>query len=187
MSLHLEKIIEQKRYERPQFALRRHPIVFVKHIFIFLFLAGLPYVFFKVIVITYPWILIGPVAYPILVLGASTYYLWIWLYLFGQFIDYYLDLWVVTNDRVINIEQLGLFARTVAELDLFKVQDATSEVKGIISTFFNYGDVHVQTAGEETRFWFRQIPHPHKVRKEIIDLVEKDRKYHAKEANPTGL
>lgn len=176
--MHLERIVQIKAYEHPEFALRRHPVTFLKHIVLFLVLAGLPYGFFQVILEIYPWILSDSVAYPLLVLGASIYYLWIWLYFFGQFIDFYLDIWIVTNDRIVNIDQQGLFARTISELDLFKVQDVTSDVKGMIPTFFNYGDVHIQTAGTEKRFIFQKVHQPHVIRKRVIDLVEADRRYH---------
>lgn len=176
--MHLERLLKIKSYEHAEMALRRHPFTFLKHIVVLLVLAGLPYAVFQVISGIYPWILLGQVSYPLLVLGASIYYLWIWLFFFGQFIDFYLDVWIVTNDRIVNIEQKGLFARTISELDLYKVQDVTSEVHGMLHTFFNYGNVHVQTAGEQERFIFRQIPRPHDVRKRILELIEEDRKYH---------
>ena len=102
----------------------------------------------------------------------------IWFFFFPQFVDYYLDAWVITNDRIVNVEQQGLFARTVSELDLYKIQDVTSEVRGLIPTLFNYGNVHVQTAGTQERFVFEQVPNPHEIRKRIMVLVDEDRKYH---------
>lgn len=173
-----ERLIKQKTYEKPLLILRRHPIIFLRQIILFIFLAGLPYLLYLIFVDIYPNTFDGSYGYPIFVLTASLYYLAIWLFLFSNFIDYYLDTWIVTNDRIINIEQHGLFARTIAELDLYKVQDVTSDVKGIIPTFFNYGFVHIQTAGEKERFVFEQVRKPHEIRKKIIDLVEQDKEYH---------
>jgi uncharacterized membrane protein YdbT with pleckstrin-like domain len=82
----------------------------------------------------------------------------------------------VTNDRILNIEQQGLFSRTVSELDLINIQDVTSEVKGIIPTIFNYGTVHVQTAGEAARFVFEQVPAPERIRQRILEMVTEDKK-----------
>ncbi|MEK7203085.1 MAG: PH domain-containing protein, partial [Patescibacteria group bacterium] len=57
------------------------------------------------------------------------------------------------------------------------VQDITSEMKGIFGTFFNFGDVYIQTAGEKERFIFRQIPNPNEVVRKISNLAELKRKY----------
>lgn len=184
--MHLDHFIKQKPYEKPVFILRRHAIIFFKEIMIFVLLAAVGVGIYFLVVNLFPWMLAHPVAYPLLILIASIYYLSIWLLFFGYFLDYYLDLWVVTNDRVVNIEQHGLFARTIAELDLWKIQDVTSDVKGMIPTFFNYGNVHIQTAGEKERFVFEQVSNPHEIRKQIIDLIEGDRKYHLKDFQALG-
>ena len=104
-----------------------------------------------------------------------------WLQFFNQFIDYYLDVSVITNTRIVDVEQTGLFGRTISELDLYKVQDVTSEVKGFWRSLFQYGFVYVQTAGETQRFVFENIPNAHAVRKQILELVDANRRLHAKE------
>lgn len=106
----------------------------------------------------------------IIILVASAYYLYIWLFFFHHWIDYYLDVWVVTNQRILNIEQEGLFSRTIAELNMERVQDVTSEVKGKVATVLDFGDVHIQTAGEEKRFIFEEISKPREVASRIMAL-----------------
>lgn len=179
--MHIDHLIKQKSYEKTVYLLRRHSIVFLKDILLFIVLAIVPYGFYLLAVNVYPDLLSRPIIYPVLVLSASIYYLSIWLFLFGNFLDYYLDLWIVTNERIMNIEQHGLFGRTVSELDLWKIQDVTSDVKGVIPTFFNYGDVFIQTAGEKERFIFEQVHRPDEIRKRITELIEADRQYHLKD------
>lgn len=94
----------------------------------------------------------------------------LWLYAFIVWIDYYLDVWIITTERVINIEQRGLFLRRMSELNFGKIQDVTAEVEGFIPTILNYGDVHIQTAGEEERFVFRQIPDPYKIKTAVMKM-----------------
>ena len=96
--------------------------------------------------------------------------------------DYYLDVWIVTTKRVLNIEQTGLFARVVSELRLYRVQDVTSTVKGVVETLFDFGDVEIQTAGEKTRFLFEEIPHPNRISKSILELSEIERREQLDEA-----
>ncbi|OGL78727.1 hypothetical protein A3F28_02545 [Candidatus Uhrbacteria bacterium RIFCSPHIGHO2_12_FULL_57_11] len=176
--MHLDHLIRQKSYEKLVLLLRRHPIIQFGKFLGFMVLALVPAGVYFLISNVFSDILVGPLSYPILVLGASTYYLCIWLFFFTSFVDYYLDAWIVTNERIVSIEQHSLFARTIAELDLFQIQDVTSEVRGLIPTMFNYGDVHIQTAGAIERFVFEQVPRPDEIRKKIVDLVSEDRKYH---------
>ena len=102
--------------------------------------------------------------------------LFLWIFGFLLWVDYYLDLWIITNERVINIEQRGFFVRHVSELDFVKIQDVTSAVEGIIPTFLNFGDVHVQTAGEETRFVFRNVPDPYHIKGVVMQLCHTNRR-----------
>lgn len=179
--MHLDHLIRQKSYEKLVFLLRRHILVMVGKFLGFILLAAVPIGVFVLISENVPTLLTGRISYPIVILGASIYYLYITLFFFTSFVDYYLDVWIVTNDRVVSIEQHGLFSRTIAELDLYKIQDVTSEVHGVIPTMFNFGSVHIQTAGAEARFVFEQIHKPDEIRKAIVDLVATDRKYHIAE------
>lgn len=84
--------------------------------------------------------------------------------------DYYLDTWIITDKRVVNIEQKGLFCRVTSELALDKIQDITTEITGIFPTFLNFGDVFIQTAAEKERFIFRKIPRPSKIKDMLMEL-----------------
>ncbi len=100
-------------------------------------------------------------------------YMFFWLGFFITWIDYYFDTWVVTDQRIVNIEQVGLFRREVSELEHSKIQDVTSEIKGIIPTLFKYGYIYIQTAGEKERFVFKQVSEPVKVRNIIMQLQKR--------------
>lgn len=113
----------------------------------------------------------------------NSLFVFIWLIFFIIWIDYYFDVWIVTDQRIVNIEQKGLFGRVVSELELEKIQDITADVKGIIATFLNYGDLQVQTAAEQERFIFRNIPDPYNVKNIIMNLHKKSQK---KEENEFG-
>lgn len=123
-------------------------------------------------------ILLGTFSHPILIMILSLFYLFVWIFFFHAWIDYYLDVWIVTDKRIVNIEQNGLFSRTISELKLFRVQDVKAEVHGIIPTFFHYGEVTVQSAGNETFAIFKQVPRPYETSREISKLVEHDKKNH---------
>jgi uncharacterized membrane protein YdbT with pleckstrin-like domain len=111
--------------------------------------------------------------YALFVFLETTFALFIWIYAFFIWIDYYFDIWIITSERIINTEQKGLFTRQVSELKFAKIQDVTADVSGFFQTILNYGDVHVQTAGEEERFFFRQVPDPYGLKNLIMDLQKK--------------
>jgi uncharacterized membrane protein YdbT with pleckstrin-like domain len=155
-------------------------ILFTKILF-FMLLSVLPLVFFALVAITNPSFFTGPVAGPIIILATSAYYLFACLLFFFSFIDYYLDIWIITNERIIDILQKGFFSRVISEQKLFRIQDVTSEVHGVIPTVLHFGDVHVQTAGTKERFFFNDVPNPDEIRDIIIKLVRLNQLKHKDE------
>ena len=111
--------------------------------------------------------------YLVSVLAVSLFYLYILLFIYHAWVDYYLDLWIVTNERIVAMEQKGLFHRVVSELRLNRIQDVSSETKGFFPTIFKYGTVHIQTASEEDKFYFSEVPRPEMVARQILELHEK--------------
>lgn len=110
----------------------------------------------------------------LLVLGASLYTLLLWMLFFHDWLDHYLDALIVTSERVVRIEQKGLFNRTVADLTLDRIQDVTVETKGFVQTFLRYGSLHLQSAGERERFVFPDIPDPEMVKAEILKHIRRE-------------
>lgn len=108
----------------------------------------------------------------------SAYLLVVAVITMAQITDYFLDIWIVTNERIINIEQKGLFSRTVSEMRLNQVQDITSHTQGFLETFLTYGDVTIQTAGERLQFHFKNIDNPDEVKLQIARLVSECKKRH---------
>lgn len=176
--MHISKFIRQKSYEHVVYILRRHPFTFIPTLLLFLVLWIIPIVLFLIARHMYPDSVIDSQIYPLIVLGGSLYYLSTYLFFYAQFIDYYLDIWIVTNDRIVDVEQHGLFHKITTELDLYRIQDITTQTRGVWGTFFKYGDVTITTASTTSSIVFRQVPHPDKVREDLIQLADEDRKYH---------
>jgi len=91
---------------------------------------------------------------------------------------YYLNIQVITNERIVDISQESLFDHRVSELSIAKIEDVTGETHGFFGTVFSFGNVRVQTAGTQEFFLFENIPHPDKVEKLILDLYEKQSQVH---------
>lgn len=104
---------------------------------------------------------------------GSAWLLIFWMRSMGIWTDYYLDIWIITNKRIIDNEQKGFFHRETSTLRLEKIQDVTVETRGIIPTLMNFGDIHVQTAGEEREFIMYGIANPKHVREIIVQAQDK--------------
>lgn len=109
----------------------------------------------------------------LIIIGLSAYLLIIMGLMIYGFIDYYLDVYILTDRRIVDIKQNGLFNRAISELNLRQVQDVNACVDGVFPTLLHYGDVLIQTAGTQENFSFQSIPHPYEMSKKIIDLHEK--------------
>ncbi len=65
---------------------------------------------------------------------------------------------IVTDINITQILQYGLFNRKVSQLNLINVEDVTSIQKGILPTLFGFGELKIETAGEQANFHFTYCP-----------------------------
>lgn len=106
------------------------------------------------------------------------YFIWVlfmWLTIFIFWTNYYLDVWIVTTDKIYDIEQHGLFKREVSVLHYEKIQDITYEINGVISSVLNLGDLHVQTAGAERNFTIKGIKDPAYIQRKLNEILLKQK------------
>lgn len=113
-----------------------------------------------------------PDAGAFLFFASSVWWLIVWVMFVIAWTNYYLDAWVLTPVRLVDIEQHGLFRREMSECRLDRIQDVTVEVRGILPTLLKFGDVHVQTAGEMRRFTLKSVPDPYGVKDRIVRMQE---------------
>lgn len=154
---------------------RRSFFILFKKIIFFILLGTMFLAFLFLGTVNYPDLLNDPVYFPLIVLFGSGFYLFIWLFFLFIFIDYYLDIFIITNERIISIRQEGFFSRIISEQKIERVQDITSEVKGVAQTIFKFGDIYVQTAAEQERLYFKEISDPEGVRDVIMKMAEAKR------------
>ncbi|MFH0804530.1 MAG: PH domain-containing protein [Candidatus Zambryskibacteria bacterium] len=153
--------------EKVVLLLRRHPFFILVRMFLFLFLALIPIA----VGIVFPLFLYSHNLLAAFLFLSGVWYVFIWSSIFYALTMYTLDVWIVTDRRIIDSTQNGFFNRTISELHLTRIQDISVQTKGVIQTFFKFGDLQIQTAGAEEKFKFSQIPHPVKVKDEIMKLA----------------
>lgn len=162
----------QEPNEKVIYLLRRHWIILAKIITFYVFWLIIPLILKGYIAELAKDMVTDLAIFPVLKLIISLYYIYVVTFFYHAWLDYYLDVWIVTNKRVVNIEQKGLFHRVIASHRLYRIQDVKAHVKGIWPTFFHYGNVDIQTAGAEGHFEFKQVPNPYAITRKVIALVD---------------
>lgn len=109
-------------------------------------------------------------------LPAFAYFGWLlalWVGGYFAWLDHHLDIWIVTNERLIDVEQKGIFSREVSSLRFERIQDITAEVSGVLATLLKFGDIKVQTAGDTSEFTITNIANPQHVVDAINDELSR--------------
>lgn len=83
---------------------------------------------------------------------------------------WYLDCYIITNKRLIDIDQRGLFSRTVAEIDLGNIQEILYEINGLHETLLGVGSVKIKITGSGSVVVLENIPKPDEIKKLISDI-----------------
>ncbi len=82
------------------------------------------------------------------------------------------DLWIVTNQRLIDSTKMTPFDHDVKIASLLNIQDINIQRRGVFQTIFEYGDVICQTASATgATFQFLGVAKP----AEVLDLIEDQR------------
>ncbi len=155
--------------EKIIFVIHKHWFVAAKFVAIFMFLFLVP------IIILFLMPYLSSVFDPALVepwinMLLSLYVMTLLALLLLFWMDYYLDMWIITSERLIDVEQIGLFNREISEIPLHRVQDVTIQIRGIIETFLGFGTIRIQTAGER-EFLIRDAPHLYKTKDLILQQI----------------
>lgn len=93
---------------------------------------------------------------------------------FMTWTHYYLDLWIITDRRIILVDQVHFFNRNVSIFRLERLQDIEFYIKGIIPTLLNFGTLKAQTASAfESNFKSDGLPDPRNLQAIIQKAMDK--------------
>jgi uncharacterized membrane protein YdbT with pleckstrin-like domain len=173
-------MITFKSNEKLLFTIRKHWFVFVGEIALPVVLAFLPIALYILTLNIFDLSdlrLFGSyitLLHPSLIIFSySLWLLLIWMRIYIIWTDYYLDSWFVTDHRIVDVEQKGFFSRDVSSIPFDRIQDVKIEIHGLISTYFNFGNIHVQSAGSSREFVINGVPNPYELKEKVTR--ERDR------------
>lgn len=101
---------------------------------------------------------------------SSLWLLVCWITFFVMWTNNYLDALIVTNRRIVDVDQISLFSRRLSSFRVDRIQDITVEVHGPVATFLSYGNIQIETAGEGQKIRLHTIPRPEEVKRKILAL-----------------
>jgi uncharacterized membrane protein YdbT with pleckstrin-like domain len=86
-----------------------------------------------------------------------------------SWIGWHFSVFIVTDQRFIQITQKGLFHRAVADLGLAQIQSVNYQVSGLQETLLGFGTIKMQTyVGDMV---IHDVHHPAKIQKEILGIL----------------
>ena len=141
------EVTHLREWETVEMVVRRHWIVF----------AVIGFIFFL-------WIILSISLYAIfggwLILHFINICFWLVfsLCLYVGWLNHELDLFVITNNRIIGIEQISFLNRTVSETILGQLQEVNSHTQWFFANVFNFGSLDIQTAGNKTTLTMGIVP-----------------------------
>lgn len=162
-------MVELYEGEKIELSMRKHWLVFTLEAIGLIVGAILPLAIYFILIIVTPEF-IETLSTPTVIFSFSAWLLFMWFVFLIIFTNYYLDQIVVTNKRIIDIEQIGLFSRDIATTSINRLQDIKVELSGIFPTLLKYGDLHIQSAGAHKEILIKGIKHPEKVKEVILRL-----------------
>lgn len=147
--------------------LRQHPVVNLKWMSIAAIMLATPLFLAKV-----PLLEGFPANFRLA--SITIWYLLAIAFIIEQSLSWLFNIGIITTHQAMDIDFFSLIYKRATEADISKIQDVTAYTGGVLQTFFNYGSVYIQTAGEKRELEFINIPNPSLV----AEVIEKLRLEH---------
>lgn len=112
-------------------------------------------------------------------IGLFFYSIWVlclWLFFAFRMTNFYLDVWYITDRRILDVEQKNVFNRNEAVLEYEEIQDITIDTRGFFPTLLSFGSIIAQTAGKRREFIIKNATNPEEVRQTIVAQNDKIKK-----------
>lgn len=146
------------------------------------FIVNIPWILATILLLVSPFTIIPfffatvplPFAIPakFVLVGILFWYVATFGYALANFLRWYYNIYIVTSERVIDIDFVQLLYKKFSEARIDRIEDVTYTSAGFFSAIFNYGNVRIQTAGEIPELEFELIPRPGDVVRVLEGLLE---------------
>ena len=156
------KFITQQEDEEIVLLLRAHPITNIPWMLTVLAMLILPSIFMMTGAF-------AAVPGKFIFVAQLMWYLAILAFSMEKLLGWYYSIFIVTNERLVDIDYFNLMYRHVTYANLNHIEEPTMVMGGFVRSLFQYGDVLVTTASEVPTVEAKGVPHPDKV----IDIISR--------------
>ncbi|HVW22926.1 MAG TPA: PH domain-containing protein [Candidatus Saccharimonadales bacterium] len=146
--------------EEVLYVFHQHPIVMRK---------GLVYGMFGPLVGILPTAIHPALGFGVFFGGLAAGFVLGCLILAPSWIGWYFSVFIVTDQRFIQIRQKGLFHRSVADLGLHQIQSVNYDISGLQETLLGFGTIKMQTYVGDLSI--KDVHHPSRVQKRILGIL----------------
>ncbi len=161
----------QESKESVELFLRQHPIVNLGWLTTAAILLAVPYFALPILLRMLNITQYVPMGY--IIVASAFWYLATFGFILTNFIHWFFNIYIVTNERIVDIDFYYLLYKHFSEADLSKIQDISYTSSGILPTMLDFGNVYIQTAAETPVLEFDKIPHPERVVQTIRMIRER--------------
>ncbi len=155
-------------WEKLEFVIRRHWIIFV----------------------ILKWYVLGAIAFSSIFFLLFWFVLWVclliiifWMYflifLYIERLNHELDMFIITNNRVIFIEQKSFLSRSKTECNLWQIQEVKSTTTWLFANLIWYWDLKIVTAWSTEDFHMWLVPAPLEMVRKVLNLADQYRDKHS--------
>lgn len=160
--------VNQEENERIILFLRKHFITNIPWILATLGLAILPPLVIGLLRVSN--VSFFPIPANLLIIILGFYYLVVFNFALVNFIVWFYHVGIVTQKRLLDLDVYNILNHHLAETQITEVVDVSYAQRGFLQSFFNYGDIPIQTEAIKANFEFELAPKPATVSDIITDL-----------------
>ena len=102
----------------------------------------------------------------------TIFWLFFSVFLYIEWLNHELDMFVITNNRVIWIEQISFLNRAVSECNLWQVQEVNSKTTWLLANILNYWVLSIQTAWNITTLRMDFCPDSMQAARKLLNVVD---------------
>ncbi len=100
-------------------------------------------------------------------------YLLVLVITFEGFLNWYFNVNIVTNEKIIDVDFSSILLKNVDYAPLEDIEEVTPSIGGVLGMVFDFGNLIVQTAGAHVDVDFKNVPNPDHVADIILDQKDK--------------
>ena len=106
------------------------------------------------------------------VLGVSLAEMMVVVWWIRNFLDYYLDAWIITDQGIIDVEWQGWFQRESTRVLYSDIQGISYKIKGVWGTLLTFGTVNIEKISTGAEISLPNVKHPRSVETTVLRCME---------------